>query len=65
MLKKLLMYYWKCSISAILKDSPPQNLSQGEKKCISLIRALVNDAPLTIADEPTGNLTNEQRVAKI
>jgi putative ABC transport system ATP-binding protein len=38
------------------RDSFPHQLSGGEKQRVALCRALVNDAKLVFADEPTGNL---------
>ena len=48
-----------------LRNSNPVKLSQGEKQRIAVIRALINDAPLIIADEPTGNLSTDQGMAII
>jgi ABC-type lipoprotein export system ATPase subunit len=40
-------------------DQLPHTLSGGEQQRIAIARALVNDAPLILADEPTGNLDPE------
>lgn len=44
------------------KDNNPKELSGGQQQKVGLSRAVVNNAPVLVADEPTGNLDRSSGV---
>jgi len=40
-------------------DQLPSSVSSGQEQCAAIARALANDPPIIVADEPTGNLDSK------